>query len=304
MKPDLKIEIAGVRFKNPVMVASGTFGYAEEFERLIDLDALGGIVTKSITIKERPGHPAPRTCETSAGMLNAIGLANVGVERFVDEKLPFLKKLKTAIIVNVAGSSMAEYVDVCRLLEKAGGFDMIELNVSCPNVDRGGMEFGTDAESMIKVLRAVKNVTARPIIAKLSPNVTSIVAMAQAAKDGGAAAVSLINTLVGMAVDVNDWTPRLSNKTGGLSGPAIRPVAIAMVHKVFQAVDIPIIGIGGISTWSDAAEFHLVGALGLQVGTANFIDPDASMKIIKGLETYLADKKLSSVYDIIGKVRG
>ncbi|MCK5127858.1 MAG: dihydroorotate dehydrogenase [candidate division Zixibacteria bacterium] len=303
MKPNLQFEIGGVSFKNPVMTASGTFGYGEEFEKIIDLDTLGGIVTKSITLKERPGHPSPRTYETSAGMLNAIGLANVGIERFIDEKIPFLKKLKTVIIVNVAGSTMAEYVEVCRLLEKAGGFAMIELNVSCPNVDKGGMEFGTDPESMIKLITAVREVTTKPIIVKLSPNVTSIVSMAQAAKDGGAVAVSMINTLVGMAVDIETWKPGLTNITGGLSGPAIKPVAIAMVHKVFRAVDIPIIGIGGISNWRDAVEYHLVGARGLQVGTANFIDPDASMKIIKGISGYMKNQKISSLYDLIGKVR-
>jgi dihydroorotate dehydrogenase (NAD+) catalytic subunit len=302
LKPDLTIDIAGVKFKNPVTVASGTFGYGEEFADLIDLDALGGIVTKSITLEERPGHPPPRTCETAAGMLNAIGLANVGIERFIDEKIPFLKKLKTVIIVNVAGAKVAEYVEVCRLLEKAGHFDMIELNVSCPNVDEGGMEFGTDAASIIKILNAVREVTTRPIIAKLSPNVTSIVDMAAAAKEGGAVAVSMINTLVGMAVDIDNRRPRLTNGTGGLSGPAIKPVAVAMVHKVARAVDIPIMGIGGISDTADAVEFHLVGARALQVGTANFIDPDASMKIIAGLSDYLAQRKLSSIYDIIGKV--
>lgn len=303
MKPNLQIEIAGIKFKNPVMVASGTFGYAEEFENLIDLEALGGIVTKSITLRERPGHPPPRTCETAAGMLNAIGLANVGVERFIDEKLPFLKKLKTVIIVNVAGSSIAEYVEVCRRLDKAGGFDMIELNVSCPNVDEGGMEFGTDPSMMIKIINAAKEATSRPIIAKLSPNVTSITDIARAARKGGAAAVSLINTLVGMAINVDNWEPYLSNITGGLSGPAVRPVALAMVYKVAQAVDIPIIGIGGISAPADAVEFHLAGARGIQVGTANFIDPDVTMKIIKGLSRYLSERKLSSIDQIIGKVR-
>jgi len=302
LKPDLRVEIAGVKFKNPVTVASGTFGYAEEFADLIDLDALGGIVTKSITLEPRPGHPPPRTCETAAGMLNAIGLANVGVERFIDEKLPFLKKLKTVIIVNVAGAKISEYVEVCRQLEKAGHFDMIELNVSCPNVDEGGMEFGVKAESIINVLRAVREVTTRPIIAKLSPNVTSIVDMAQAAKEGSAVAVSLINTLVGMAIDIDTRRTRLTNGTGGLSGPAIKPVAVAMVHKVFRAVDIPIIGIGGISNPADAVEFHLAGARCLQVGTANFIDPDVSMKIIAGLSEYLKKRGLNTIHDIIGKV--
>jgi dihydroorotate dehydrogenase (NAD+) catalytic subunit len=303
LKPDLKIEIGGVAFKNSVTVASGTFGYGEEFANIIDLDALGGIVTKSITLRERPGHPPPRTCETAGGMLNAIGLANVGIERFIDEKIPFLKKLNTTIIVNVAGAAISEYVEVCRLLEKAGHFDMIELNVSCPNVDEGGMEFGTDAASIIRIIREVREVTTRPIIAKLSPNVTSIVDMAEAAKEGGAVAVSLINTLVGMAVDPQDWRSRLSNTTGGLSGPAIKPVAVAMVYKVAQVADIPIIGIGGISNTADAVEFHLVGACCLQVGTANFIDPDVSMKIIAGLSDYLEQRKLHTIYDIIGKVK-
>ena len=285
------------------MVASGTFGYAEEFERLIDLDALGGIVTKSITLAERPGHPPPRTCETAAGMLNAIGLANVGVDRFIDEKIPFLKKLKTVIIVNVAGSRIDEYVEVCRRLEKAGGFHMIELNLSCPNVEEGGMEFGTDPDKLKKTINAVREVTSKPIIAKLSPNVTNIAAIARAAGESGATAVSLINTLVGMAINLDNWKPFLTNGTGGLSGPAIKPVAIAMIHKVYRAVDIPIIGIGGISGWRDAVEFHLVGATGLQVGTANFIEPDVTMKIIKGLQNYLSQNKLSSLQDIIGKVK-
>ncbi len=303
MKPDLQVDIAGVQFKNPVMVASGTFGYGEEFADFIDLDALGGIVTKSITLVERLGHPPPRTCETAAGMLNAIGLANVGVERFIDEKIPFLKKLKTVIIVNVAGSSIAEYVQVCRQLEKAGHIDMIEPNVSCPNVDEGGMEFGTDAASIVRIVRAVREVTTRPVIVKLSPNVTSIADMARAAEEGGAAVVSLINTLVGMAVDVGTWQSRLSNTTGGLSGPAVKPVAVAMVYKVARAVDVPVIGIGGIATADDAIEFHLAGARAVQIGTANFIDPNTSMNVIAGLASYLSRRKLQSIYDIIGKVR-
>lgn len=303
MKPDLRIEIAGITFKNPVMVASGTFGYAEEFDRLIDLNALGGIVTKSITLHERPGHPPPRTCETAAGMLNAIGLANVGVDRFIDEKLPFLKSLETVIIVNVAGSSIPEYVEVVRRLEKAGGFHMIELNLSCPNVDEGGMLFGTNGELLERVVASVKAVTSRPLMVKLTPNVTSIADMARAAKAGGADCLSLINTLVGMAIDVESWKPMLTNTTGGLSGPAIKPVAVAMIHKVYRAVDLPIVGIGGISGWRDAVEFHLAGALGIQVGTANFIEPDVTMKIIAGLGDYLARRGLSAVTDLVGKVR-
>lgn len=301
--PNLNIEIAGVKFKNPVMVASGTFGYGEEFENLIDLDALGALVTKTITMEERQGHPPPRTCETAAGMLNAIGLANVGIERFIDEKIPFLKKLNTKIIVNVAGSCFDEYIEICRRLEKVGGFDMLELNLSCPNVDEGGMVFGVDPKATEKVIRDICEVSSRPIIAKLSPNVTSIADIARAAKRGGAAVVSLINTLVGMAIDIETGLPRLSYTTGGLSGPAIKPVGVAMVHKVCQEVDIPIIGIGGISSWEDAIEYHLAGATGIQVGTANFIDPDVTMKIIKGINSYLKSKKIDSLQDIIGKVR-
>lgn len=303
MKPNLKINIAGVTFKNPVMVASGTFGYGEEFEKHIDLNALGGIVTKSITLKERAGHPPPRTCETKAGMLNAIGLANVGVQRFIEEKLPFLKKFDTAIVVNVAGSSVAEYVEVCRLLESAGGFDMIELNVSCPNVDKGGMEFGTDADALSKVVREIASATTRPIMVKLSPNVTSIVDMAQAAERGGASAISLINTLVGMAVDIHTRRSLLSNGTGGLSGPAIKPVAIAMINKIFGKISIPIVGMGGISGVEDAVEFMLVGSTGIQVGTANFIDPTTSVNIIGGLERYLKQYNMADVNDLIGQVR-
>lgn len=303
MKPDLKVDIGGVTIKNPVMVASGTFGYGEEFDRHIDLNALGGIVTKSITLEERPGHPAPRTCETKAGMLNAIGLANVGIERFISEKLPFLEKFETAIIVNVAGSSVAEYVEVCRLLESAGRFDMIELNVSCPNVDKGGIEFGTDPEALTKIVKEIVRATTRPIMVKLSPNVTSIVDMAKAAQKGGASSISLVNTLVGMAVDIQTRKPLLSNGTGGLSGPAIKPIAVAMVHKIFGNIDIPIIGLGGISSWEDAVEFMLVGATAIQVGTANFIDPTSSVKIVAGLEKYLKKNKISDIKQLVGQVR-
>lgn len=303
MTPDLKIEIAGVKLKNPVLTASGTFGYGEEFTNIIDVESLGGIVTKSITLHERAGHPPPRTCETAAGMLNAIGLANVGIERFIDEKIPFLRKLKTVVIVNVAGATISEYGELCRRLEKSGGFDMIELNVSCPNVDEGGMEFGVESESIIKVIAAAKEVTSRPIIVKLSPNVTSIVDMAHAAKEGGADAISLINTLVGMAIDIDTAKPRLSNGTGGLSGPAIKPVALAMVYKVAAAVDLPIIGIGGISDWSDTVEFLLAGACAIQVGTANFIDPTATTDIIAGLTRYMKKNRIDSLPGITGKIR-
>jgi dihydroorotate dehydrogenase (NAD+) catalytic subunit len=303
VKPDLRIEVGGITFKNPIMVASGTFGYGEEFANLIDLSKLGAIVTKSITLEERPGHPPPRTCETASGMLNAIGLANVGIERFIDEKIPYLKTLDTAIIVNVAGSTAQEYIEVCRKLERAGHFDMIELNISCPNVDAGGIEFGTNEEMTREIVREVRKVTSRPIIAKLAPNVTSIERIAEAAKEGGAAAVSAINSVVGMAVDVHSWKPRLTNGTGGLTGPAIKPVGVAMVHRIYRSVDIPIIGIGGIADWTDAVEYHLVGAMAIQVGTANFIDPGCTMRIRKGLIEYLKERGLSSVTDLIGKAQ-
>jgi dihydroorotate dehydrogenase (NAD+) catalytic subunit len=303
MKPDLSVKIAGVKFSNPVLVASGTFGYGEEYKSLIDLNKLGGIITKSITLHPREGHPPPRTFETPSGMLNAIGLANVGVEKFITEKLPFLRSLKTRIIVNVAGSTVSEYVEVVKRLDRKKGIDMLEINISCPNVKEGGIAFGSKVKSAYDCIKAVRENTSYPIIAKLSPNVTDITEIANAVQEAGADAISLINTLVGMAIDTEKMRPVLANVTGGLSGPAIKPVALAMVWKVAKAVRVPVIGIGGILNAEDALEFILAGASMIQVGTANFIDPQTSIKIVNGLSAYCRKKKIRKITDLVGKLK-
>lgn len=302
MTPDLSIEIAGVRFSNPILTASGTGGYGEELADVFNLSRLGGIVTKSITASPREGHPPPRTAETDSGMLNAIGLANVGVDRFISEKLKFLEKFDTVVIVNVAGARLDEYVNICTRLADCPRADMVELNFSCPNVE-SGMEIGRSAAQAERAVREVKKVFPRPVVAKLSPNVSDIGEIARACEAGGADAVSLINTLVGMAVDIETSRPRLTNNTGGLSGPAIKPVALAMVHQVYGAVKIPVIGIGGIMSWRDVVEFLLCGASAIQIGTALFIEPDAPVKIIKGLKNYLLNNKFHSVGELVGKLR-
>ena len=303
MTADLGITIAGVEFANPVWTASGCCGYGEELARVFPLSRLGALVTKSITLEPRLGHPPPRVAETSAGMLNAIGLANVGVESFIDEKIPFLARQKTRTIVNVAGSTMGEYIEVCQRLNDVKHLDMVELNISCPNVDKGGMQFGADPSLTEEVVKSVKKVFTRPVIAKLSPNVTDIVEIARAAEQGGADAVSLINSMVGTAVDIETWRPRLTNNTGGLTGPAIKPIALAMVSAVHSSCRLPVIGIGGIAGWADAVEFLLCGATAVQVGTAVFVEPEAPVKIVRGLREYMRRKKLRTVNDLIGRVR-
>ena len=303
MIPDLSVKIGKVKFSNPVLVASGTFGYGEEYGAFFDLNKLGGIITKSITLNPREGHPPPRTCETPSGMLNAIGLANVGVKRFIQEKLPFLRNLKTRVIVNVAGSSIDEYVKVVKKLEGKKGIDLLEINISCPNVKQGGIAFGSDPKCAYDCIKAVRDNTTFPIIAKLSPNVSDIVEIALAVEEAGADAVSLINTLVGMAIDLENRKPRLANITGGLSGPAIKPVALAMVWKAAQKVKIPVIGLGGIMNTQDALEFILAGASMIQVGTGNFVDPECSIKIVKGLKEYCQEKKLKRILDLKGKLK-
>jgi dihydroorotate dehydrogenase (NAD+) catalytic subunit len=302
MTPNLAIDIAGVKFKNPILTASGTCGYGEELADIFPLKTLGGIVTKTITLQPRDGHRPPRTAETASGMLNAIGLANVGVDKYITDKLPFFDKLDLVLVVNVAGWKVGDYVELCARLTDHPRVDMIELNFSCPNVELG-MELAGNAELAEKAVREVKKVCTKPIIAKLSPNVTDVPSIAKACEAGGADAISLINTLVGMAVDIESWRPRLTNNTGGLSGPAIKPVALAKVFQTAKAVKIPIIGIGGISTYADVVEFMLCGASAVQVGTALFVEPDAPVKIIEGLKNYLKDHKLTSVTDLIGKVR-
>lgn len=303
MTPDMKVTIAGVELANPLMTASGCCGYGEELANLYPLSKLGALVTKSITLKPRLGHPVPRTAETASGMLNAIGLANVGIDDFIRDKIPFLAKQKTVVIVNVAGSAIDEYVEVSARLNDQPAVDMIELNISCPNVNEGGMEFGANSRLTEQSVAAVRKVFSRPIIAKLSPNVTSIADIADAAAQGGADAFSVINSLVGTSVDVDSWRPRLTNNKGGLTGPAIKPVALAMVNAVYERSRLPIVGIGGIATWSDAVEFMLCGATAMQVGTALFIDPFTPVKIVNEMKTYLKKKKISAARDLVGKVR-
>jgi dihydroorotate dehydrogenase (NAD+) catalytic subunit len=303
MTPDIKVKIAGVEFATPIMTASGCCGYGEELAEIFPLSKLGALVTKSITLNPRLGHPPPRTAEVSSGMLNAIGLANVGIDKFIKEKLPFLEKQETKVIVNVAGSKLEEYVEVCSRLNDCERVDMIELNISCPNVSEGGLEFGAHPQMTQKAIEAVKKVFSRPLIAKLSPNVTSIVEIAKAAEQGGADAFSLINSLIGTSIDIETWRPRLTNNKGGLTGPAVKPIALAMVNAVYSACKLPIIGIGGISNANDVVEFLLSGATAVQIGTALFIQPDAPVKIAEDLGQYLERMKLGSVNDLIGKVR-
>jgi dihydroorotate dehydrogenase (NAD+) catalytic subunit len=301
--PDLRVTIAGVELANPIMTASGCCGYGEELSEAFPLSKLGALVTKSITLEPRLGHPPPRTAETASGMLNAIGLANVGLDRFIADKIPFLEKQKTRVIVNVAGSTQSEYVEVCARLNDCPRVDMIELNISCPHVDAGGMEFGTDPAITEHLVSEVRKVFRRPVIAKLTPNVTDITAIARAAEAGGADVLSLINTLAGISIDINTWRPRLTKNRGGLSGPAIKPVALAMVDKVYNCTRLPIIGVGGIATANDVVEFLLVGASAVQIGTALFVEPDAPVKITRDLTAYLKTRKLGSVRELVGKVR-
>ncbi len=297
----LASNLGPLKLKNPVMVASGTFGYGVEYEGVVDIGKLGAISVKGISLEPRRGNPPPRICETPAGMLNAIGLANIGYRAFVDETLPRLRDLGATVIVNTYGTSMAQFVELARLLDKAEGVAALEVNISCPNVKAGGMHFGVSPEPAAEVTRAVRDATSLPVIVKLSPEATNLVGVAQAVEAAGADAISLINTIRGMCIDVNTRKPRLGPVMGGLSGPAIRPIAVRMVYEVYQAVDIPLIGIGGITNLQDALEFFLAGASAIQVGTANFSNPLAATEIIDGLEQYCNDKGLTPG-DLVGKV--
>lgn len=304
---DLSVDLAGVRLSNPIMTASGTSGFGPEYEDILDLRTLGAFVTKAVSTHPRKGNPPERTVETRAGMLNAIGLANVGLERFVSEKVDYLKQLGIPIIVNVVGHSVDDYVTVCRRLDEIDCIAGLELNVSCPNVE-DGLEFGTDRHRLARLVEAVrKEVRRAKLIVKLSPNVTDICETALGAIEGGADALSVINTLRGMAINVNTWSPMLANRTGGLSGPAIKPVALFMVHQVYSRVarqrNIPIIGMGGIVDWRDAVEFFLAGATAVAVGTALFVDPRTPTHIADGLSKYLRDRGLTSVRQIIGQLK-
>lgn len=299
---DLKVKVAGVEFQNPIIAASGTFGFGREYMEFYPLSALGGISCKGITLKERDGNPPPRIAETPSGMLNAVGLQNPGVDHFIEHDLPWLKQQGTRIIANIAGNTPEEY---CQMAEKlsATDVDMIELNISCPNVKRGGVQFGTTCSGVEDITKAVRRHCQKPLMVKLSPNVADIAEIAAAAESGGADAVALINTITGMRIDINTRRPVIRNNTGGLSGPALLPVAVRMVWQAANRVKIPVVGMGGVSKWQDAVELLLAGASALQMGTAFFTNPYAPLEVLKGLDAYLDQNGISSVADLTGKVQ-
>ena len=299
-KPDMSVEIAGIKLRNPVMTASGTFGYGEEFSSYVDLEKIGAMITKGLSLKPRAGNPTPRIVETPGGMLNAIGLQNVGIDAFISHKVPFLRNVNTPVIANLFGNTLDEYGELAARLDGVLEVAGVEVNISCPNVKQGGIVFGTEPEAAFAVVKLVRERTIKPLIVKLSPNVTDIVQMAHACADAGADALSLINTLTGMAVDLHKRRPVLANVTGGLSGPAIKPVALRMVWQVAKAVKIPVIGIGGIMCAADALEFMLVGATAVQIGTANFLDPSAAETIAREMELYLVQNNIASIKSLIG----
>ncbi|MEA3468778.1 MAG: dihydroorotate dehydrogenase [Thermodesulfobacteriota bacterium] len=297
---DLRVAIGSLNLRNPVMTASGTFGYAREFEPYVNLHRLGAVVVKGISLEPRAGNPSPRIVETSCGMLNAIGLENVGVERFISEKMESLQGLNVPVVVNILGDTLEEYREIAKRLADVEGIAGIEVNISCPNVKKGGVAFGTAPEMAAAVTAAVQESSSVPVIVKLSPNVTDITKIASAVEEGGADAVSLINTLIGMAIDYRSRRPQLANVIGGLSGPAIKPVALRMVYQVARAVSIPVIGVGGIESAEDIVEFMLAGATAVQIGTANFVNPRASEDAVEGLAQYVVEQKLGSIREIIG----
>ena len=299
---DLKVTIAGVTLANPLIAASGTFGFGREYGELYPLSTLGGISCKGITLAERPGNPPPRVTETPSGMLNAVGLQNPGVEHFIREDLPWLRQQGTAVIANIAGNTPEDYCAMAERLSDSD-VDMIELNISCPNVKQGGVQFGTSCQGVGSITGLVRRYCKKPLMVKLSPNVADIGEIAAAAEAAGADAISLINTLTGMRIDIDSRRPILRNNTGGLSGPAVFPVAVRMVWQVAQRVNIPVVGLGGIATWQDAVEMLLAGADALQIGTALFTDPYAPVKILQGLEQYLEKKGISSVTELTGAVQ-
>ncbi len=299
---DMKVKIAGVEFKNPVITASGCFGYGKEYDELYDISRLGGISLKGMTIAERLGNPPPRIAETPSGMLNSVGLQNPGFDTFLEEDMPFLRTKDTVLIANVAGSCLEDY---CKIVEKVSDIDidMIELNISCPNVKEGGVAFGVSCESAANVVKNVKRYAKKPLIVKLSPNVTDIASIAQAVEAEGADAISLINTLLGMRIDINTRRPILKNNVGGLSGPAVFPVAVRMVWQVANKVNIPVIGMGGIEKPEDAIEMMMAGASAVQIGAAMFYDPYAPLKVIDGMEKWLDERDIASVNDIVSTVK-
>jgi len=300
---NLTTKLGRLKLKNPVLVASGTFGYGEEYSQFLNLNELGGLITKAVTLNPTAGNPPPRLAETPAGLLNCIGLENPGVDVFIKEKLSFLRKFNTKIIVNIAGEKKSDYIELTKILKKKEGIDALEINVSCPNVKTGGYNLGINPKEVYSLTKSLKEITNLPLIVKLTPNVTDITETAKAAEDGGAEALSLINTLLGMAIDISTQRPKLSNITGGLSGPAIRPVAVRMVWQVAQKVKIPLIGMGGIMSSEDALEFVLAGASAIAIGTANFVDPKTPIKVIKGIKHYLKEKGIDNFQDLIGKIK-
>jgi dihydroorotate dehydrogenase (NAD+) catalytic subunit len=302
-RPSMAVEIAGIKMRNPVMPASGCFGFGEEYAHFMDLNALGAIVVKSVTLRPTMGSKPPRVCETPAGMLNSIAWQNPGLEIFLKEKLPFLQQFQTPIIVNLAGKTAQEYGDLAAELEGVKGLAGLELNISCPNVEEGGVAFGTDPVLAAQITAAVKNRTTLPLIVKLSPNVTDITKIAAAVESAGADAISLVNAFTGMAIDIDTRRPVLGNVTGGLTGPAIKPAALYMVWRVAQTVKVPVIGMGGILRAKDAIEFILAGARAVAVGLGNFIQPSTMLDIIRGIEDYLIKKEIADVNDLVGGLR-
>jgi dihydroorotate dehydrogenase (NAD+) catalytic subunit len=292
---NLSVRIGSLELKNPVMTASGTFGYGEEYAEFFDLSSLGAVVVKGLSLLPKEGNPPPRIVETASGMLNAIGLQNIGIQRFIEEKIPFLRTYDTKVIVNFFGDSIEEYVVAAERLSSVDGIHALEMNISCPNKQAGWCIFGTDPKVTTQVVSAVRKATKLPLIVKLSPNVTDISLMARVAVDAGADALSVINTLTGMAIDIKTRKPKLANRTGGLSGPAIKPVAVRMVYEVFKAVKVPVIGMGGIMHADDAIEFLLAGATAVAVGTANFVNPRATIDILDGIITYMKDEKVEDI---------
>jgi len=299
----LKVKLFGVEFENPVWTASGTFGFGLEYAPYVDLNRVGAVCVKGLSLKPREGNEPPRIWETPCGMLNAIGLQNPGVEYFLKEIVPQLKRYRCRVIANIYGSTVEEYVAVAREISGAEGVDAVELNISCPNVKKGGLAFGVDALEAARLTEEVKKVLDKPLIVKLSPNVTDIVEIARAIESAGADALSAINTLLGMAIDIRKRKPKLKNRFGGLSGPAIKPVAVRMVYQVSKAVKIPVIGIGGISNWEDAVEFFLAGASAVQVGTANFFNPKAVEEIVEGIERYMKEEGFKTVEEMVGALK-
>jgi dihydroorotate dehydrogenase (NAD+) catalytic subunit len=303
MNVKMTVSIGGLTLKNPVMTASGTCGYGEEYSDYLDLNRLGAIIVKGLSLKPRLGNVPPRIIETASGMLNAVGLQNVGVQAFIDEKLPRLRNIDSVVIANIFGETIEDYVKVSEILNDAGGVAAVEVNISCPNVKRGGITFGSDPVIASEVTSAVKSVSHLPVIVKLTPNVTDITKIAMGVEAAGADALSVINTITGMSVDIDKRVPHLKNITGGLSGPAIKPVALRMVWEVVNAVSIPVIGVGGIMNARDALEFLIVGAQAIQVGTANFINPGVTSDIIDDMETYLSERGIDDIRDLIGTLK-